>query len=341
MIIRRALGAAVVVVASLLAAAGVARAQGAPGTAATPAPAPTPADGDRTAQAGEHYGRGVRLYQEEDYAAAVIEFKRAYELAPNFAVLYNVGQAYYSLRDYAAALEALERYERDGGAQVPAERRPQLEREIRELRGRVAHVTVVTSVDGAELSLDDAPLAALGRGEPRLVGAGRHKFSASKAGFTPASRVVDVAGGDTLTVRLDLVPETPTSTAGPAVPTEHANYAPAVVAGVVGVAGIAVGTVFGVLTLNGKSTLDGECSGAKVCPSRAQSDIDAYGRNGTISGVGFGVGAVGLVLGTYFFFHERGREGAPAPPSAQAGARTHASVVPFVGPGGAGLAGTF
>jgi hypothetical protein len=297
--------------------------------AAAPAAHASPTD-DAVAQASEHYGRGVRLYQEEDYAAAVIEFNRAYELAPNFAVLYNIGQSYYSLRDYAAALTALERYEREGGAQVPAERRPQLEREIRELRGRVAHVTLVTSVPGADVTLDDAPLAGGSEGEPRLVGAGRHRFAASKPGFVTAARVVDVAGGDTLTVRLELLSES-SGASTPAPVRERSNYTGAVVTGIAGVAGVAVGAVFGVLTLNGKATLDGECSGAKVCPSRAQSDIDAYARNGTIAGVGFGVGVVGLGLGAYFFFHERGKEAAS----------TQARLAPWIGPGGAGVVGAF
>jgi hypothetical protein len=308
---------------------------------AAPAAPANGTDGDRTAQAGEHYGRGVRLYQEEDFAAAAIEFKRAYELAPNFAVLYNIGQSYYSLRDYASAVEALERYERDGGAQIPAERRAQIEREIRELRGRVAHVSVMPSVEGADVSLDDAPLPRGPDGTPRLIGAGRHRFTASKAGYAPATRIVDVAGGDTLTVKLDLVPESQTASTGALAPTEHANYTGAVLTGIVGVAGIGVGTVFGVLTLQNKSALDGECTGAKLCPAHAQSDIDAYGRNGAIAGVGLGVGAVGVVLATYFFFHERGKEGSSPPPSAQAGARTQATVMPFVGPGAAGVVGSF
>jgi uncharacterized membrane protein len=45
-----------------------------------------------TRDAGKHFQRGVSLYGEADYRAALIEFKRAYALAPNAAVLYHVGQ---------------------------------------------------------------------------------------------------------------------------------------------------------------------------------------------------------------------------------------------------------
>ena len=296
-----------------------------------PAPAPPPQAED-AARAGEHFARGVRLYQEDDFRAALIEFTRAYELAPNYAVLYNIGQAYYQLRDYPSALRTLERYSNEGGDKLAADRRAQIDREIGELRGRVAHVTIATNVEGVDVSLDDAPLGKAPAGEALLVGDGRRKLTVSKPGYLPVTHVVDIAGGDTITVRFDLTPQQ-----GPSLPStppevqKSGSYAPAVVTGVVGVAGIAVGTVFGVLTLQDKHTLDGECTSGKVCPGRAQSDIDAYSRNGTISGIGFGVGAVGLVLGGYFFFHEQSKERSAV----------QARVAPWLGPGSAGIVGTF
>jgi hypothetical protein len=273
----------------------------------------------------------VKLYQEDDFRAALIEFNRAYELAPNWAVLYNIGQSYYQLRDYAAALRTLEKYSKDGGDRVAPDRREQIDRELAELRGRVAHVTIVVNVEGADLALDDAPIGKLQPGEPILVGAGRHKLTASRPGFAPGSRTLDIAGGDTVTLRFDLAPQTPTPPPAQMAPRESTNYAPALVSAIVGVAGLAAGTIFGVLTIEGKHTLDGECSASKVCPSRAQSDIDAYSRDGTIAGVGFGVGIVGLGLGSYFFFHERGKEGSSG----------HAGVEPLLGPGSVGLRGSF
>jgi hypothetical protein len=206
-------------------------------------------------------------------------------------------------------------------------------REIAELRGRVAHVTIVSNVEGADVTLDDAPLGKTSSSEAQLVGAGRHRLAVSHAGFATASQVVDIAGGDTLTIRLDLAP----LAAAPTTPVEHGSpsYAGAIVGGVAGVAGIAVGTVFGVLTMNTKSSLDSECNGAKICPRSAQNDIDAYTREGVISGIGFGVGIVGLVLAGYSFFHERAKESGPTP--ATAGLR----VTPWLAPTSGGLTGSF
>jgi hypothetical protein len=292
---------------------------------------------EAVASARSHFAHGVKLYEEDDFRAALIEFNRAYELAPNWAVLYNVGQSYYQLRDYANALRTLERYVQEAGAQIASDRGAQVARELEELRGRVAHVTLNASVEGADISLDDAPLGTSPLAAPVLVGAGRHKITASKAGYAPAIRVVDIAGGDKIAVGLDLVAEAPPPAAAPV---ESPSYAGAGVVLALGIAGVAVGTVFGVAAIENKSTLNKDCNTQKACPSSEQGDIDAFSRNGAISTVGFGVGAAGLVLGAYLFFHERSKERAstasgPRRPEMRPG------VTPWLGLGGAGVSGTF
>jgi hypothetical protein len=150
-----------------------------------------------------HFRRGVDFFKEGDYRAALIEFKRAYELAPNYKVLYNLGQTSLELQDYASALRSFEKYLGDGGKEIAAARRTQVEGEIDKLKKRVARVEVTTNVPDAEVFIDDVsvgrtPLA------PLAVSAGRRKFSASKGGIT-ATRAVDLAGGDTTTVPLEIV----------------------------------------------------------------------------------------------------------------------------------------
>jgi hypothetical protein len=308
----------------------------------TPAPAPT---AEVVASARSHFQRGVKLYEEDDFRAALIEFNRAYELAPNWAVLFNVGQAYYQLRDYAGALRTLERYEAEGGAQIPSDRRAQIDRELVELRGRVAHVTLATSVEGADVSLDDAVLGKSPLTAPVLIGAGRHRLTAVKAGYSPAVRIVDIAGGDEITIALDLHEEE-AHAAAPAT-TESPNYAGAAAILGVGLAGIAVGTIFGVAAVGNKSSLTKDCNADKACPASAQSEIDAYSRNGAVSTVGFGVGGVALVLGAYLFFHERSKEHAAV---AAAGPRVRGvrgvreegvKMTPWLGLGSAGVVGSF
>src|SRR5579863_7549475 len=61
-------------------------------------------------EAARHFDRAVSLYAEADYQGALVEFRRAYQTAPNPTVLYNVGETEYQLQDYAGALTSFTRY---------------------------------------------------------------------------------------------------------------------------------------------------------------------------------------------------------------------------------------
>lgn len=158
----------------------------------------------REAQA--RFRKGMELYDENDFRGALVEFERAYELAPNFRVLYNIAQVRYQLRDYAGALSAFKQYLADGAAQVDRRRRAEIDREIEKLQGRVAQMSIGASVDGAEILVDDVAVGASPLSGPVLVSAGRRKVTATKPGYSSATRIVDVAGADEVNVQLELVP---------------------------------------------------------------------------------------------------------------------------------------
>jgi hypothetical protein len=325
-------GVAALLAVSLAIAPVAARAQQA--AAVAPAPAPT---ADAVAQARQHFTRGVKLYEEDDFRTALIEFNRAYELAPNWQVLYNIGQSYYQLRDYADALATMERYVAEGGANVPRDRRAQVDKEMDELRGRVAHVTFTSNVEGADVAVDDVVLGKTPFTAPHVVSAGRHKMTASKAGWASAMKVVDVAGGDTMAISLDMTEQAHEQAAAAAAPAEAPSHTGAYVAGGIGIAGVVVGSIFGILAIGNKSTLKDECTSDKVCTHGSQSDIDAFSRNGAISTIGFAVGIVGLGTAAALFLTSGSTSAEPAPAPQQAAVR----VTPWISPGGAGLVGTF
>ncbi len=155
-------------------------------------------------EASTHFQRGVELYSEADYRAALGEFRRAYELEPRFQVLYNIGMTEYQLLDYAAALQALERYLRDGGGEVPAAKRGEVERELGKLRSRVAKLEILSNVSGAQVTIDDAAVGTTPLPAPVLVSAGRRRVTVSAPGRTSASTMVDVVGGDTRKISVEL-----------------------------------------------------------------------------------------------------------------------------------------
>lgn len=172
-------------------------------TATVAPPSPAWAQGNQK-EAANRFNKGFELFKEGDFQAALIEFKRAYDLAPNFRVLYNIGQVQFQLQDYAGALGSLERYLEEGGKQVPAARRKEVEKDIEKLRARVARVEITTNVPGAEITVDDVEVGVSPLSEPVLVSAGRRAIAASKEGRIPARKVIDVAGNDSMSVRLEL-----------------------------------------------------------------------------------------------------------------------------------------
>ena len=287
--------------------------------------------------AADHFERGVTLYEEHDFRAALIEFERAYSIAPHYAVLYNVGQCRYQLEDYAGSLAAFEKYLATGGTQGPADQRRRVEATVDDLRKRVARVLVTTDVDGAEISVDDVVVGTTPLASPLVVSEGRRKIGASKAGYATASRTVDVAGSDSTEAKLYLEPTTP-PVAPPrplpatwvVVPPAHAasrSVAPILAMFGLAAGGIGVGAVFGVLAVGNKNDLDLACQN-RGCPPSSEAEIAALKRNAVISTVGFSIGTAGLVAGAAYLLLTPGRT--------ETG-RVH----PFIGPGYAGATGSF
>lgn len=280
-------------------------------------------------EAADHFERGVKLYEEQDWRSALIEFERAYSISPHYSVLYNIGQCRYQLQDYAGSLTAFETYLATGGGEESAEQQQRVKATLDALRGRVAQVVVVADVDGAEITVDDVVVGTTPLASPVVVSEGRRKIVASKVGRKAVSRYVDVAGRDSADVSFHLEPAE--SAAAPIVVARASqkghSMAPAVVLFGFAAAAIGVGTVYGSLAISNRNELDVACPNMG-CPPSATSKIETLKRDAIISTVGFSAGAAGLVggLAALLFAPERSESG-----------RIH----PFVGPGIAGAAGSF
>jgi tetratricopeptide (TPR) repeat protein len=153
-------------------------------------------DGAVMSEARERFDRGMDLFERGDLEAALAELERANELAPNSAVLYNIGSVQVALRRYTAAVVTLGRYLDEGGQSVPTDRRAEVARELTRLRALVGRLLVSVSpaveavvlIDGAEAGR--TPLAS-----PLVVSAGRHVVELRAPGFLPYRSEVSVAGG--------------------------------------------------------------------------------------------------------------------------------------------------
>ncbi len=158
-----------------------------------------------------HFQIGVELYDENDFANALIEFKRAYEIAQDYHVLFNVSQTYYQMQNYAGALDAFQRYLVEGGANLARDRRAYVEKEIQRLKGRVAQVRVTVNVPGADILVDDEKVATSPLDHPLTVSAGKRKITAQVPGKTPASQTIEIAGGDSTAITLQIEQTTNTT----------------------------------------------------------------------------------------------------------------------------------
>jgi hypothetical protein len=156
-------------------------------------------------EAAKHFRRGVGLYSESNFSGALVEFERAYGLVPNAAVLYNIGQTDYQLRDYVSALKALRRFLAE--ASPTDSHRAQVERDMEVLRARVGQLRITTVPVGADVSIDGKDVGKTPL-EPQLVRVGLRKVTASFGGGPSIARFVDVASNDDLSVALQL-PESP------------------------------------------------------------------------------------------------------------------------------------
>lgn len=184
------------------------------GLSVGPVPSVALAEPDGVGEAERHFQDGVALYLEADYRGALVEFTRAYTLAPNGVVLFNIGETQYQLRDYAAALQTFQRYLFE--APADDKHRPIAERNVKELSTRVGQLRVVTVPPGATVSINDHVVGESPLQKPIMVAAGRLTLRAALPGRPAVERPVDVAAEDDVLVTMD-VPRAPALTPSSAV----------------------------------------------------------------------------------------------------------------------------
>ncbi|WP_394839218.1 PEGA domain-containing protein [Pendulispora rubella] len=278
----------------------------------------------RMEEARTRYTRGLKLYDEGNTIAARVEFERAYELAPSYRILYNIGLCYKKTNDYVEALKAFERYLLDGGDEVPEERRTAVNKEIQDLRPNIATVTITTNVPGAAITVDDVPVGQTPIPQKILVNPGRRRIAATKAGYFPQTKSLVFAGSDVEQLSIELI-ELPKREIAQR---EEKSVAPYVAWGITGA--LATGAVVtGLLALKANSDQN-DALDRQAANARTQID-DAHSKTRTLSIVADALTAATVVAGgisLYLTLHKPEKSN-----SAQAAAR--------VTPGGVSIVGRF
>jgi hypothetical protein len=161
------------------------------------------ADDDTKMLARRHFDRGMELARKGAYAEALVEFTRAHQTTPHYAVLYNIGQAHVELGHPVEAVDVFTRYLAEAGDQIDGARRSEVDAEIARQRMRIAEVVLSTDPPGALISVDGremgrTPLSAL------RVSAGTHLFTAAIEGRRTIELRLTLAGGEQRRLELSL-----------------------------------------------------------------------------------------------------------------------------------------
>jgi len=298
---------------------------------------------------------GVQLAESGDCAAAIAKLEAAEKLFHAPTTLERLGECEIKVGHLVAGTEHLNRVVREPLAPnappafVAARQRaqamlgPALPR-IGKLR---IHVDGPPA-DKVTVTVDGEAVSSVLFDSDRPTDPGPHEVKAVATGYLVATSSMTLQEGSTAAVSLKLDPDPnaaapPAAPTGPSAPAGPASPpAPTPAPGgsarglaigslVVGGVGVVVGSIFGVMALGTKSSLDGECPTKSTCPSSSQSNINALGTNATISTFGFGVGIVGVGLGAILLATSHASEGGAA----------STGVHPWVGVGAVGLDGRF
>ncbi|WP_437767446.1 hypothetical protein WMF27_19100 [Sorangium sp. So ce281] len=313
----------------------------------TPAALAQVSDADR-ATARSLAVEGQEALERKDFAAALDRFGRADAIIHAPTLLLGVARAQVGVGQWIAAQESYSRILREG---VP-ERSPEqffeaiaaAQRELDALAPRIPQVLIsVSGPDTTAVTIDDAPVPRAALGVRRPVDPGDHVVRASAAGFAPIEVKVTLAEGASETVALQLKPVAPPPPVKPRPPVapgpDPRAPAPgsggssrtvlAIAAFGLGGAGLAAGAIGGVLALGKHGDLSARCPGDRCAPS-LRGEVDSYHAMGTLSTIGFAIGAVGVGAGAFLLLT------APRSPE-----RAGISITPVIGLGSAGAKGSF
>ncbi len=290
-------------------------------------------------------GEGYQALQTKDYAAAADRFGRADALVHAPTLMIDWARSLVGLGKLVEAQERYEQIMREGvDPKAPKSWQRALTdaaSELAAIKPRLGWVTItVAGSADARVTVDGAPVPPAAVGVRRAVNPGEREVRVTAKGFLPQKKSLEVAEGGEASADFTLEPDpdaqlapVPTEAAAPA-PVEAAkhNPTPMYVAFGVGGAGLLVGAVTGGLALSKRSELASACNSADQCRSNQKNVLSSYHALGTVSGVGFGVGIVGLGAGVALWLLNRDSAAQPA---------QGLVIQPYVGVASVGALGSF
>jgi hypothetical protein len=166
---------------------------------------PGTAHADPRAEAAERFDRGLRLVDDGDLSGGLVEFQRAYDLAPLPLILFNVGLVEAELGRPVDAAKALRQVVAQPQAIAP-ERLSHAQEVLAKELDRIGQVSVTANVSEGTIELDNVEVAKWPLAEPLEVSSGSHVIGIVTRGYAPARQEVRVAAHERAEAQLDPVP---------------------------------------------------------------------------------------------------------------------------------------
>lgn len=158
-------------------------------------------------EAKEDYVAARILFNDGDFAGALVKFKSSYDRAGDPRLLWNMAACEKNLRHYANVLRLLERYEREGGAHMSPGHRAEFTDVLQTVRLLVSRVQIQVEPEGAEIYLDGAHMGTTPLAEPLLVDLGMRKLRIHKDGYKDHVITRNFSDATEVIFRLTLQPE--------------------------------------------------------------------------------------------------------------------------------------
>lgn len=160
-----------------------------------------------TGEAKAGYAAGRILFDDQDYAGALVKFQRAFEQSGEIRLLWNMAVCEKSLRHYARVQTLVERYWREGSARMSEVHRRDVQSVLDTVRMLISTVRIQVNEPGAQISVDGDLIGVSPLGEPVRVDLGRRRIQISKPEFEPRIIEQEFAGGSDTTFAVALVPK--------------------------------------------------------------------------------------------------------------------------------------
>ena len=296
---------------------------------------------------------GQKAFEAGDFKTAEEKFRKADDIMKNKVPTLGIGYARAAAKNghWVAAQEAYNRIilagEPSTGNAPFHKSWEDAQKEVGDVAPHIAGIIIKVTNAPADVAvtIDGQPVPTAALGEKRAVDPGSHKISVTAAGYKPVEVTKETAEGQpppTVEVTLEKDPNAgagdPSKTAGTNEPiraeasTKGASQKTyAYIAFGVGGAGLLVGAITGAIALGKHSDLKEACS-TGTCPADQKSQLDSYHTMGTLSTVGFIVGAVGVGAGAVLFL---------TAPKETKPPETTGWIRPYIGFGTAGATGRF